>query len=613
MVGALFSAGVILLWYTNEQEQRNSRTKTIQDTGQMIKQQFQNRVLESVETLQNLKSRIEVTDGGYFDYWEFDASLTIQQDPAFLLVEWIDSDMVIRRIEPVKGNENAIGLDISELDYRRSDWESARDDSVINLTHWLKLVQGPNAFLVDAPVYYEDEFRGSITAALNFKERFDTIMQGLDQYYVKLQDEFGKTFYEFSQQQQFSENGAFQSTIDFDPAQIKTGNWSITVISSHSSASNNAQSGLILNLILGLILSLVAGFLMFYVLTANEARINAKSANQKIRALIENSPMAIYSINRNGVITDFWNEAAEKLLGWKKEEVLGRFLPHVSKETKAEFDKLMQQWEDEGNIKNKEVVRTRKDGKKMYLRLNVGQMVTDSDNEKQMLVTLEDITREKEYQYKLENSLAEKEVLLSEVHHRVKNNLAIITGLIELQKAGIEDEVLNVILKETQNRIYSIASVHELLYNSDSFIQVSFEEYGENLIRRIREMFTSSDQKVEITHEIEANEININQAIPLGLLLNELITNSFKHAFVGKEKGIIHINVAEKDGIVEVEYMDDGVGFDVQKFDESNTLGITLIKTLIKQLEADFEIYAIDGFKLKLKFRKNEKGAHSGL
>jgi PAS domain S-box-containing protein len=360
-------------------------------------------------------------------------------------------------------------------------------------------------------------------------------------------------------------------------------------------------------------LSIIAGLLMFYVLTANAARINVKSANQKIRALIQNSPMAIYSINRKGIITDFWNEAAEKLLGWKREEVLGRFLPHVSKETKAEFDELMAQREEEGNLVNKEVVRRRKDGSDVHLSLNIGHMVPDAKSEKQMLVILEDRTQVKEYQKKLENSIAEKEVLLSEVHHRVKNNLAIITGLIELQKAGIVDEGLNVILKETQNRIYSIATVHELLYNTDSFVQVSFEEYGKKLISRIREMFTSSDQKVDVIHRIETKEININQAIPLGLLLNELITNSCKHAFVEREKGTIHIKVTENDGIVEVEYRDDGIGFDLQKFEESNTLGVTLIKTLIEQLDAEYEINANNGFRLKFRFKKTEKGSHSNL
>jgi PAS domain S-box-containing protein len=612
LVGALFSTGVILLWYANDKEQRRSRANAVNDTGQLITQQFQNRVLESIETLQNLKSRIEVTDGGYFDHWEFDASMTIEQDPAFLLVEWIDRDMIIQRIEPEKGNENAVGLDISELDYRRSDWQSARDDSLINLTHWLELVQGPNAFLVDAPVYYQGEFRGTITAALNFKERFDAIMQSLDQYHVQLQDEFGKTFYQFGNEN-YDENGSYKEVINFAPEQINSGSWKITVTSSYSSLSDNAQNGLILNLILGLILSLITGFLVFYVLTANSARINAKSANQKIRALIENSPMAIYSINREGVITDFWNDAAEKLLGWKREEVIGRFLPHVSKDTKAEFDKLMAQREKEGNLVNKEVVRSRKDGSDVHLSLNIGQMVSDSHSDKQMLVILEDRTQVREYQKKLESSIAEKEVLLSEVHHRVKNNLAIITGLIELQKAGIEDEGLNIILKETQNRIYSIASVHELLYNTDSFIEVSFEEYGEKLIERIREMFTSSSQKVEIIHEFETKDININQAIPLGLLLNELITNSFKHAFGGRDKGTIYIGVHEKNGIIDLEYRDNGVGFDIKKFEESNTLGVTLIKTLITQLDAELEIDATDKFQLKLRFRKNEKGAHSSL
>lgn len=126
-------------------------------------------------------------------------------------------------------------------------------------------------------------------------------------------------------------------------------------------------------------------------------------------------------------------------------------------------------------------------------------------------------------------------------------------------------------------------------------------------------MFTSSNQKVEIIHEFETKDININQAIPIGLLLNELITNSFKHAFLGREKGTIYIAVHEEDGIIDLEYRDNGIGFDNKNFEESNTLGITLIKTLIAQLDADFEIDASNKFQLKLRFRKNEKGAHSSL
>ena len=601
------------MWYSNEKEQKRTKSRTVQDTGQLISQQFQSRVLESIETLQNLKSRIEVTDGDYFEYWEFDASLTIEQDPAFMLVEWIDSDMIIRRIEPVSGNENAVGLDISNLDYRRSDWEAARDDSLINLTHWLELVQGPNAFLVDAPVYFQNEFWGTITAALNFEERFDAILEGVDQYHVSLEDEFGSTFYEYGDEVLYAENDSYQKEIRFDPESINSGPWTITVASNSTTARNRAQNGLVLNLILGLILSLFTGFLVFYVLTANAARINAKVANKKIRALIDHSPLAIYSINRDGIVTDFWNQAAENLLGWKKEEVIGNFLPHVSEASKAEFDKLMAEREAKGFINNKEVVRTRKDGSEVHLSLNVGEMVSAQNSEKQMLVILEDRTREKKYQKRLENSVAEKEVLLSEVHHRVKNNLAIITGLIELQKAGIEDEGLNVILRETQNRIYSIATVHELLYNTDSFIEVSFEDYGNKLIGRIREMFTSSGKEINIIHNFEAKEININQAIPLGLLLNELITNSFKHAFEGRDIGNIHIDVTEQAGFITVDYQDDGVGFDIQKFEESNTLGLTLIKTLIDQLNAEFDIDATGKFQLRLQFQKNKKGAHSGL
>ena len=126
-------------------------------------------------------------------------------------------------------------------------------------------------------------------------------------------------------------------------------------------------------------------------------------------------------------------------------------------------------------------------------------------------------------------------------------------------------------------------------------------------------MFTSSGKEINIIHNFEAREININQAIPLGLLLNELITNSFKHAFEGRDIGNIHIDVTEQAGFITVDYQDDGVGFDIQKFEESNTLGLTLIKTLIDQLDAEFDIDATGKFHLRLQFQKNKKGAHSGL
>lgn len=607
------SCTVIFIWLQNYQKTEESRALIINETGQLLTHQFQDRVLESVNTLENLKSRIEITNGDYFDYWEYDASLIIEQNPSFLLVEWIDSNMVIRRVEPIEGSEEAIGMDISQLDYRRADWEKARDDSITNFTHWLELVQGPEAFLVDVPIYFNDAFQGTITAAMDFTEQFNTMLLGLDQYHVKVADENNTVFYEHSDNTRAGFDEKFTATVELEKANLASGNWTFSLKPNHLFESEHTSWGLYLNLALGLLLSVVVSVLFFFMQTSFAAQKSTRKANETLRALIDSSPMAIYAINTKGVVKDFWNKAAEDLLGWKREEVMGKFMPHVSEEQKKEFEALMKTSFKEGGLKNKEIDRFRKDGTILHFRLNVGHIVSDAGQDRLMLAILEDITKEVEYKNRLEDSVHEKEVLLSEVHHRVKNNLAIIIGLIELQKQSLSNKELDTILRETQNRIYSIAGVHELLYNTKSFTEVTFDEYALNLIERIRKLFGSKEKDIVIEHQFDTKSININQAVPLGLLLNELITNSFKHAFEEQKKGKITIHLSEEDNVIKAVYEDNGKGVDESAFNASKTLGVTLIKTLISQLEAEYKLESENGFKFSFMFKRKERGAHSNI
>ncbi|WP_142453796.1 sensor histidine kinase [Gracilimonas mengyeensis] len=603
----------MILWLQNQKESRQAQTSKINETGQLVVQQFQKRTLESVNSLRNLKSRIEETNGGYFDYWDYDAQLIINQNSAFKFIEWIDSSMVIRRVEPIKGNESAIGLDISTLDYRRSDWLRAKRDSITNFTHWLELVQGNYAFLVDEPLYFDDHFHGTITAGMDFSSQFDAIMQGMDQYNVVLRDENGMVFYEYGSSERVSGYPEFSIAVKLKSDRLHSGNWMFRLSPNQVFVEENVNPSLYLNPALGLLFSLLVSVLFFFMVTAYSAQKSTRSANRKIRALIESSPMAIYTIDTNGIVRDFWNKAAEEMLGWKREEVMGKFMPHVSDKYRDNFEHLKGKAVMGQPLKNKEIERKRKDGTTAMFRLNVGHIVGESGNDRLMLAILEDITKEVEYKNRLEESVKEKEVLLSEIHHRVKNNLAIIIGLIELQKDGLKEQELIQILNETQNRIYSISGVHELLYNTESFTEITFEEYAVRLINRIRNMFEERGKEVNIEYEFSTNNLNINQAIPLGLLINELITNSFKHAFEGMEDGRIFIGLYEEDDEIQAVYEDNGKGFKNKVFDSSNTLGVTLIKTLLGQLEADYTINAENGFNFKFSFRVKQKGAHSNI
>lgn len=606
----VLSLFAIAMWGSNQQKWQNSLSGKVEDTGTLLTQQFQVILEENLGRLENLKHRLELSNGDYFQYWDEDATRIIEVANTFKFIEWIDSTMIIQRVEPTEGNEAAIGLDISQLDYRNSDWQRARRDSVFNMTHWLELTQGGNAFLVDEPVYINGEFHGTITAGVDYTSRFDQALQGLDEYNIQIADDNGTVFYSFG-----SKEGTDKFRHMMTSHQIKIGDasqsvWTVSMIPNSIFSEINATPFNNTVLVLTIILSLLLGLSFFLTQKSAIAERTSKKANQKFRALIEAAPVGIYVIDAEGYVTDFWNPAAEEMLGWKRDEVIGNFLPQVTHEYQSSYQDLMREIKEKDGLSNHEVTRKRKDGTLRRFRVNISKMIGD---EEQMLVIFEDITKEKEYEEQLEKSLEEKKILLAEIHHRVKNNLAIIIGLIELQNEEVEDEETKSNLFETKNRIYSISGVHELLYQTDNFSDISFPEYINQLVNRLHDTFESQDKPVEIKKNISGLRVNINQAIPLGLLLNELITNSYKHAFNGIENPEISLSLCQNNGFVEIEYKDNGVGVDYDRMKNSPSLGITLIRTSLEQLSSEYKFIEHDGFGLFLRFPENLKGAHSNL
>ncbi len=600
LLGAAFALIVVFIWNTNNISLRQTLQNKVTDTHALVTQQFRKALMHNVNQLNNLGSRIEFTGGDYFEHWNSDAGLIVRQEPSFRFIEWIDSTMVIQRVEPLEGNEAAVGLDISGLDYRNSDWLKARRDSVFNLTHWLELVQGNFAFLVDAPVYIDGQFQGTITAGMDFSEKFNDIMRGLDEYHVSLYDDRGTRFYTYGIEEgtKAYQDMAVTGSISIGDANGSV--WMVDMVPNRLFGEANFPAWYNLNFILALLLCIMLSVTFFFMSKSVAAEKSYREANRKLRALIDSSPVAIYVINSDGVVTDFWNNAAEEMLGWKKEEVIGNFIPHVSDDHRDEFKYLMERILEEGGLVNREITRTRKDGSKGEFRINVGTMTGD---DRQMLVLLEDITREKEYEQKLKNSIKEKEVLLTEIHHRVKNNLAIVVGLIDLQKDGVEKPETRQLFDDTQNRIFSIASVHEMLYKTEDFSRIPFNNYLDKLIERMKKTYGKKHKNISIKRQANSFKLGMTEAIPLGLLLNELITNSYKHAFGKTDDARIEMELHKEDETIKVRYRDNGTGFDPALFKEGGSMGVTLIKTLLKQLDAEWELTGGNGSGFGLRFR----------
>lgn len=201
-----------------------------------------------------------------------------------------------------------------------------------------------------------------------------------------------------------------------------------------------------------------------------------------------------------------------------------------------------------------------------------------------------DISERKKSEEEIRASLKEKEVMLAEIHHRVKNNLAVISGLLQLQSHNTSNEEVEKVLNDSQMRIQSIALVHEMLYESESLAYIQYDKYMKDLLQAISSMHINEGRKVTLTADVEPISLTINQAIPCSLLVNELIVNAFKHAFPDREKGEIKVTLRQKESDIQLMISDNGSGFDISKFSTSDSLGATLIKTLSNQLEGEFEI-----------------------
>lgn len=203
----------------------------------------------------------------------------------------------------------------------------------------------------------------------------------------------------------------------------------------------------------------------------------------------------------------------------------------------------------------------------------------------------------------LKKSLHDKEILLKEIHHRVKNNLAIMSGLFELQLDSTESTETEKVLRNSQSRLQSMALVHDKLYQTSSLNEIEMSQYIPELVESLRDTFKSSAQNVELHFDIEDIRLDIDHAIPCGLLINEIVVNAFKHAFDKNDEPHISVSMYRRQHKITLDVSDNGRGisenFDIQS---SHSLGMMLIETFREQLEGTLEIESENGTRFTLVF-----------
>lgn len=204
----------------------------------------------------------------------------------------------------------------------------------------------------------------------------------------------------------------------------------------------------------------------------------------------------------------------------------------------------------------------------------------------------------------LEKSVKEKETLLQEIHHRVKNNLQIISSILSLQNVYVKDERTQNTLRESINRIQSMSVIHETLYKSKDFSAINFSDYLLELTKNIITTYKDNSYlEIKVISDLSDLRLNIKQAIPCGLIVNEIITNAVKYAFVNREVGKIYLTIKLIWEKVNIEIGDDGVGLPEDFIVEnSESLGLQLVDSLVEQLDGAFEIESSNGTYFKIEF-----------
>jgi PAS domain S-box-containing protein len=308
-----------------------------------------------------------------------------------------------------------------------------------------------------------------------------------------------------------------------------------------------------------------------------------RASEEKVRGILRAAPTGI------GVVTErIFREVNTRLCemtGYSRGELLGRSA-RMLYENDAEFDRVGKEKYAEIASRGTGAIETRwlrKDDSMIDVLLG-STPIDPEDLSKGIAFTALDITERKAADALIQASLREKEVLLKEIHHRVKNNLQIISSLLSIQMSGVKDAPTRELFRESQNRVRSMALVHERLYRSVTLAEVDFGEYA----RTVASHLVNSYLRSGISCSVEADNIRlgVDLAIPCGLILNEIVSNALKHAFAGRDRGTIRIAIQnDPTGAVTLRIDDDGIGHPHgTSWASASSMGTMLITSLTAQV-----------------------------
>lgn len=329
-----------------------------------------------------------------------------------------------------------------------------------------------------------------------------------------------------------------------------------------------------------------------------------------LTSILRDTPDAIVVTDPKQKIVE-WNPGAENTFKYTREETIGRDLNDlvVGKGMLNESNNLSNKVFEGEPIQPLETIRVNKQGNPINVILAASPIIVEN-NLTGMVIVYTDITHQKKHEQELEKSLNEKNILLKEIHHRVKNNLSVISALLNLQSNYLEDKKAKEMLEDSRNRILTMMEIHEKLYKSKDITKVDFEIYVKSTVNNLFKIYGVNWDNINYTVDVKNVSLSIEKAIPCGLIINELVTNSLKYAFddMKGKKGMIEILIDKSNAKhIDLIIRDNGKGLPKDiNLEKTDSLGLKLVDILSKgQLEGDLSINVKNGTEFKISFPIN--------
>ena len=331
------------------------------------------------------------------------------------------------------------------------------------------------------------------------------------------------------------------------------------------------------------------------------------SPDHPLARILDLADDAIISVDGDQRIVLF-NQGAEKIFGYRAKEIVGQTLDVLLPSRLVDVHRHHIRDFGDGSVtarrmgERREILGRRKDDSEFPAEASISKV--DVEGRTMFTVILRDVTQRTIAEAKIKASLHEKEALLKEIHHRVKNNLQVVSSLLGLQSRSIADPEHRKMFEESQNRVYSMALLHESLYQSDNLSQIDFPEYIRQLADHLFRSYGVTAERIRLRTELDRISLHMDTAVPCGLIINELVSNSLKYAFPDGRTGEIHIGLhGQPQGMAKLLVADNGIGLGREiDWTTTRSLGLRLVRSLSQQLGGELDVQSQSGTQVQLLF-----------